>query len=75
MFSRALQSLGRQAEEVVMVGDSFENDVLGARALGIAAVLKLNGREATAEEQAGADFLVDDLSELFSCGVLASRPP
>jgi FMN phosphatase YigB (HAD superfamily) len=75
IFSRALQSLGVPPEDVVMVGDNFENDVLGAKAIGMPAVLKLNGREATAEEQAGADFLIDDLSELFSCGVLASRPP
>ncbi|MGW7684772.1 HAD family hydrolase [Kribbella sp. NPDC054772] len=38
-FRHALQRLGLEADEVVMVGDSLENDVRGALAVGIEAVL------------------------------------
>jgi HAD superfamily hydrolase (TIGR01509 family) len=65
VFERALKDVGVSATEAVMVGDSFENDVRGARALGMTAVLKLNGREPTAEESHEADHLIQDLSELL----------
>jgi HAD superfamily hydrolase (TIGR01549 family) len=70
MFEAALEGLGLGPDDVIMVGDSFENDVLGAKAIGITGVLKLNGREATAEERVGADYLIDDLSQLFDLGLL-----
>jgi HAD superfamily hydrolase (TIGR01549 family) len=38
IFQIALDRLGRRAEEVVMVGDSWAADVLGARAAGIRAI-------------------------------------
>ena len=38
-FEAALQALGMEADEAVHVGDSPENDVAGARAAGIRAVL------------------------------------
>ncbi len=70
VFGRALQSLGMAASDVLMVGDSFENDVLGAKAAGITAVLKTNGREITAEERAESDYMIRDLSELFETKLL-----
>lgn len=69
IFSRALQSLGMGPADVIMVGDSFENDVLGARAMGITAVLKLNGRAPTPEERDGSDHLIDNLADLFGLGL------
>jgi putative hydrolase of the HAD superfamily len=39
IFVAALQMLGVAPEETVMVGDSYEDDIEGARALGIRAVL------------------------------------
>jgi putative hydrolase of the HAD superfamily len=39
LFQRALELAGSPPERAVHVGDSFEHDVLGARAVGIAAVL------------------------------------
>ncbi len=38
-FTHALDRLGSSADDVVMVGDSLENDVRGAQAVGIQAVL------------------------------------
>jgi putative hydrolase of the HAD superfamily len=39
IFERALDGLGVAAAETVMVGDSYEDDIEGARALGIRAIL------------------------------------
>ena len=39
IFAAALTALGTAAEETAMVGDSFEDDIEGARALGIRAIL------------------------------------
>jgi putative hydrolase of the HAD superfamily len=39
IFERALTALGVVASETVMVGDSYEDDIEGARALGIRAIL------------------------------------
>ncbi len=39
IFERALAALGVAALEAVMVGDSYEDDIEGARALGIRAIL------------------------------------
>jgi putative hydrolase of the HAD superfamily len=39
VFERGLELAGARADEAVHVGDSLENDVAGARALGIRAVL------------------------------------
>ena len=39
IFTAALTALGTAAEETAMVGDSFEDDIAGARALGMRAIL------------------------------------
>jgi putative hydrolase of the HAD superfamily len=39
IFVAALTALGTAAEETAMVGDSYEDDIAGARALGIRAIL------------------------------------
>ncbi len=39
IFEAALDALGVRAEETAMVGDSYEDDIEGARALGIRAIL------------------------------------
>jgi putative hydrolase of the HAD superfamily len=43
-FERALELLGTKAEETAMVGDSLENDVLGALGAGLAEVVWMPGR-------------------------------
>jgi HAD superfamily hydrolase (TIGR01549 family) len=39
IFAAALQALGVTADETAMVGDSYEDDIEGARSLGIRAIL------------------------------------
>jgi FMN phosphatase YigB (HAD superfamily) len=39
IFIAALQALDVSSDEVAMVGDSYEDDIEGARALGIRAIL------------------------------------
>ncbi|HXG75070.1 MAG TPA: HAD family hydrolase [Gaiellaceae bacterium] len=39
IFESALSALGTAAEETAMVGDSYEDDIKGARALGMRAIL------------------------------------
>ena len=39
IFLAALQQLGVTADEAVMVGDTLEDDIEGARAVGIRAIL------------------------------------
>ena len=68
-FERALELLGITAGDAVFVGDSLEADVRGAKALGMTTVWKLNGRhEVNAEAE--ADFMIHDLWELFTLGLL-----
>jgi HAD superfamily hydrolase (TIGR01509 family) len=80
-FRRALDALGIAARDAVFVGDSLEADVRGAKALGMTAVWKLNGRHEVplAPE---ADYMIHDLWELFTLDLLpdasavpASRMP
>jgi putative hydrolase of the HAD superfamily len=59
VFERGLELAGARPEEAVHVGDSLENDVAGARALGIRAVLV--ARDGPAPEEVEA---VSSLAEL-----------
>jgi HAD superfamily hydrolase (TIGR01549 family) len=88
IFQHALDALGIEPEEAVMVGDSLRADVGGAKALGMTAVLK---RYNAAEEEkdpetdmggpgesdpqgpAEPDFVVDDLWELTTLPIFAAR--
>jgi FMN hydrolase / 5-amino-6-(5-phospho-D-ribitylamino)uracil phosphatase len=52
IFVAALEALGVQPEETVMVGDSYEDDVEGARVLGMRAILlDREGRQPEAEDR------------------------
>lgn len=75
IFQRALQALSQRPADVVMVGDNFENDVRGAKALGITAVLKTNGREVSAEEAREADFVVAQLADVLELGLFVGGEP
>jgi putative hydrolase of the HAD superfamily len=63
IFEVALERLRRGPEEALMVGDSLETDITGARAAGIRAVL-LN-RPGTARTVPGAE-VIESLGELAS---------
>ncbi|HWQ27483.1 MAG TPA: HAD family hydrolase [Dehalococcoidia bacterium] len=64
IFQRALDALGAAPPEALMVGDTPEIDIAGAKNLGIAAALKRNGdrRRSTGD----ADYVIDDLVELLA---------
>ncbi len=52
IFNAALQALGVAPDAVAMVGDSYEDDIEGARALGIRAILlDRDGRSPDAEDR------------------------
>lgn len=68
-FERALSMLGVPAGEVVMVGDSCGDDMAGAKAKGMRAVWKLNGRY-DAPPCADADHAIHDLAELLHLPML-----
>jgi HAD superfamily hydrolase (TIGR01549 family) len=51
IFAAALELLGARASETMMVGDSLEDDVRGARACGMRAVLLDRGGEQTGEAE------------------------
>ena len=67
-FERALEIAGVGAADVIFVGDEFEADVRGGKALGMTTVWKLNGRHdmPSAPE---ADYMIQDLWELFTLGL------
>lgn len=64
IFKAALEQLGCQTHEAVHVGDSWEDDVLGARALGIEAVYVCRNRAAAAANTSDLVRTVHDLAAL-----------
>lgn len=71
-FERALEQLGVAARDAAFVGDDLEADVRGAKALGMTTVWKLNGRHEV-DPEPEADFMIHDLWELFTLGLLPSE--
>ena len=72
-FERVLNALGLPPEQVVMVGDSCEADMAGAKPLGMRTVLKRNGRY-DAPPCPDADFEIHDLAELLALPLFALNP-
>jgi len=64
-FELVLRRLGVTAGEAVMVGDSADGDMRGAKAVGMRTVWKLNGRY-DVRSCADADYTIHDLCELLS---------
>jgi len=65
IFEAALNQLGVEAEQAVMVGDSPTHDVAGARQLGMRAVLLARSGDAKVDD---ADFpVIRSLTELPAC--------
>jgi HAD superfamily hydrolase (TIGR01662 family) len=64
MFERALELAGARPEEAFMVGDRLGADVLGAKQLGIRAILRKTGGPAQVETDVAPDAVVGSLSEL-----------
>ncbi len=64
-FERVIEDLGVPAQEAVMVGDSVEADLRGAKAVGMRTVWKLNGRYGL-DDAPEADHAIHDLCELLT---------
>ena len=62
-FKVALEELGLKPEEVVMVGDRDDEDIFGAKMLGMETV-KINRSSQVFGETRKADYEIDDLIEL-----------
>ncbi len=71
-FRLILERLAVPASEAVIVGDSCAADVAGARAVGMRAVLKLNGRY-DVPSCPEADHIIHDLGELLDLPLLPPR--
>lgn len=72
IFYAALDALGAEAEETVMVGNRLDADIAGAKLLGMRAVWKRNGRRDQRDAAALApDAMIDDLWELRRLPFLA----
>jgi HAD superfamily hydrolase (TIGR01458 family) len=66
-FHAALDDLGRQAADTVVVGDDIEADVLGAQAIGASGVLVKSGKFHPSDLESGKghpDHVIDDVGEL-----------
>lgn len=66
MFRRALGMLGCQASEVLHIGDSWSNGVVGAQQLGIAAAWVNRSGKALPTGATAPDFTVADLWGLLA---------
>jgi FMN phosphatase YigB (HAD superfamily) len=65
IFERALALTGARAEEVVMIGDRTDADILGAKRLGMRAVLRRTANaEAMRDVGVAPDAVIDDLTTL-----------
>jgi len=63
-FNKALDVLGVQPSEALMVGDWPDRDVVGAKNVGIRTVFARYG-DPRGVENSGADYDIDDISELI----------
>jgi putative hydrolase of the HAD superfamily len=64
IFDFALSALGVDAASAVMIGDSLENDIAGARAAGITSVWLNRTGEALPSDAVEPDHVITSLSEL-----------
>jgi 4-nitrophenyl phosphatase len=68
MMNLALEQLGTQSEETLVVGDRLETDIAAGQAAGCKTALVLSGvatREQAASWKPAPDFISDDLSTLI----------
>jgi len=64
-FERVLRQLRRTPDETLMVGDSLEADIAGARSIGMRTAWKLNGRYGLTPTR-DVDIVIHDLNELLA---------
>ncbi|MCD6381310.1 MAG: HAD-IA family hydrolase, partial [Candidatus Odinarchaeota archaeon] len=66
-FKKALEKIGCRAENSLMVGDSLERDIKGAKSIGMRTVLITGGMNTPRNfrEDCKPDFMIDDIRELL----------
>jgi len=62
-FENIIKQLQLKAEEILMVGDSIERDIVGAKALGMKTALASYGT--SKKEKNEADYVINDIFELL----------
>ncbi len=68
IFRESLSILGLSSEEVLIIGDDFESDILGAKKLGIDGILVLTGKyteEILKRRNFSPEYLIKNLYELL----------
>lgn len=63
-YLMALSSLNLRSSEVIMVGDDLDNDVAGAQAVGLQAVLVRSGKPLSASAPIRPDLVLQSIGEL-----------
>lgn len=64
-FKELLRKAGIGADEAIMVGDSYTQDIVGAKQLGMDAVLVGDSNSQEFVEGLEPDFIIDDISKLL----------
>ena len=67
MFYAAMTELGMEADDVIMIGDDIYNDIAGAQAAGLRAVLVKSGKyreSAVARSGVTPDLVIESIAEL-----------
>ena len=64
MFEYGLKMYGWNSDEVLMVGDKYDNDILGAKKSGLLTAILISKSEAPDSCELIPDFMVNSLSEL-----------
>ncbi|MEM4360129.1 MAG: HAD-IA family hydrolase [Candidatus Bilamarchaeaceae archaeon] len=67
LFSHALEKTGLNADEVIMVGDSYERDIIGAFAAGIESIWVNKKGEKAPSEVAKPRAVIKNVNELDGC--------
>jgi len=65
MFQTALEKLGLDASKAVMVGDTFEEDIIGPKKIGLKAVLVTRTEEQHTHLNISPDLTISNLQELI----------
>src|SRR5262252_6974341 len=74
IFTLALEQLGRTPQTAVYVGDSFERDVLGARAAGLRTIWLRGLEPRPCPDPSMVDATITTLEELPALLTMAARP-
>jgi len=64
LFRLALAHAGFARDNTVMIGDTPETDIEGARAAGLRSLLVRSGNHSAGEDTGGADWVLDSIEEL-----------